>query len=576
MNQADQDHLDHLRHSTAHLLAAAVMELWPDTKRTIGPSIENGYYYDFAFSKPISEDDLPKIEAKMHDILPTWTGFERREVSKDEALKEYAGNEFKQELINEFATEGQTLTFYKSGNYEDLCRGGHAEDMDELKHFKLLSLAGAYWRGSEKNPMLTRIYGTAWPTAEALEAHLTMLEEAKKRDHRKLGQELDLFSTDERVGQGLVLWHPKGAMVRKEIEDFERELILKHGYELVYTPHIVSEKLFEISGHLENYSDSMYSSLDIDGEKYRLKPMNCPGHICIFESRIRSYRDLPIRMAEFGTVYRYELSGTLQGMLRVRGFTQDDAHIFCRPDQVVDELTRLMDLVDEMLAAFGYPYTIELSTKPEKAIGSDEVWQEAEETLKQALAARDKNYIVDAGGGAFYGPKLDYKLIDSLGRKWQGPPVQLDFNLPERFNLHYIGEDGKQHRPVMLHRVLVGSMERFFGGLVEHYGGAFPAWLAPVQTMVIPISDKHNQYASKVSDELKLRGVRVEIDQRNESMGSKIRDAQLQKIPFMLVVGDREEADQTVAVRSRDGGAQEVLHLKEFGDKIAQIIADKA
>lgn len=577
MNKSNQEQLDHLRHSAAHLLAAAVLELYPDTKNTIGPSIENGFYYDFEFSKPISEDALPQIEKKMHELVKSWKDFERTEVSKSEALKHFSHNSYKQELINEFAEEGKTLTLYKSGEFTDLCRGGHIDNpAKSLKYFKLMSLAGAYWRGDEKNTMLTRIYGTAWNSQKELDDYLHMLEEAKKRDHRRLGIDLDLFSTDERLGQGLILWHPKGAIIRKEIEDFERELILRHGYDLVYTPHIASEKLFEVSGHLENYADSMYGPLEIDEFRYRLKPMNCPGHICIYQNRVRSYRELPMRLAEFGTVYRYELSGTLQGMLRVRGFTQDDAHVFCTPEQIVDELTRMMDLVDEMLAAFGYPYTIELSTRPEKAIGDESVWDKAIETLKIALKQKGKDYIIDEGGGAFYGPKLDYKLIDSLGRKWQGPTVQLDFNLPERFNMAYVGQDGKEHRPVMLHRVLVGSMERFFGGLVEHYGGAFPVWLAPIQAVVIPISDKHLDYANEIGSKLRKQGVRLEIDARNESMGAKIRDAQMQKVPFMLIVGDKEVAEKTVAVRSRDGQKQEVLHTEEFLDRITQIIADRA
>lgn len=577
MNKSNQEQLDHLRHSAAHLLAAAVLELYPDTKNTIGPSIENGFYYDFEFSKPISEDALPQIEKKMHELVKSWKDFERTEVSKSEALKHFSHNSYKQELINEFAEEGKTLTLYKSGEFTDLCRGGHIDNpAKSLKYFKLMSLAGAYWRGDEKNTMLTRIYGTAWNSQKELDDYLHMLEEAKKRDHRRLGIDLDLFSTDERLGQGLILWHPKGAIIRKEIEDFERELILRHGYDLVYTPHIASEKLFEVSGHLENYADSMYGPLEIDEFRYRLKPMNCPGHICIYQNRVRSYRELPMRLAEFGTVYRYELSGTLQGMLRVRGFTQDDAHVFCTPEQIVDELTRMMDLVDEMLAAFGYPYTIELSTRPEKAIGDESVWDKAIETLKIALKQKGKDYIIDEGGGAFYGPKLDYKLIDSLGRKWQGPTVQLDFNLPERFNMAYVGQDGKEHRPVMLHRVLVGSMERFFGGLVEHYGGAFPVWLAPIQAVVIPISDKHLDYANEIGSKLREQGVRLEIDARNESMGAKIRDAQMQKVPFMLIVGDKEVAEKTVAVRSRDGQKQEVLHTEEFLDRITQIIADRA
>jgi threonyl-tRNA synthetase len=440
-----------------------------------------------------------------------------------------------------------------------------------LEHFKLLSSAGAYWRGDEKRQMLQRIYGTAFFDQKALDEHLQRLEEAKRRDHRVIGKELDLFSTDARLGQGLILWHAKGSIVRMEIENFERELILRHGYQVVYTPHIMSEKLFEISGHLENFADSMFGAIEVEETRYRPKPMNCPGHILIYESRQRSYRDLPIRMAEFGTVYRYERSGVLMGMLRVRGFTQDDAHVFCTPEQAPNEVERLLDLVDEMLGAFGYPYTVELATRPEKALGSEDVWDRAIQMLRDVLEKRHMEYRVDEGGGAFYGPKLDFKLIDAIGRSWQGPTVQLDFNLPERFGLEYVGEDNLPHRPVMLHRVLVGSMERFVGGLIEHYAGAFPVWLAPEQVRVLPISEQWEASARKLTAQLKEAGVRAVLDGR-DTLSARIRDAEVHKVPYMAVIGEREAAGGTVAVRRRGAGRkQEVVDREAF---VAQVLEE--
>ncbi|MDH5589984.1 MAG: threonine--tRNA ligase, partial [Gemmatimonadota bacterium] len=481
----------------------------------------------------------------------------------------------KLERLEEFSDD-EVITVYEDGPFLDLCRGPHVPSTGRLKHFKLLSGAGAYWRGDEKRQMLQRIYGTAFFKKDDLAEHLHRLEEAKKRDHRRLGRELDLFSTDERVGPGLILWHPRGALVRMEIENFERELIMRHGYELVYTPHVMSERLFEISGHLANFAENMFGAMEVEGARYRPKPMNCPGHIAVYQSRQRSYRDLPIRMAEFGTVYRYERSGVLHGMLRVRGFTQDDAHVFCTPDQVPNEIERLLDLVDEMLRAFGYPYTVELATKPEKALGSDEEWSRAEAVLSDTLNGRGVEFEIDEGGGAFYGPKLDFKLIDAIGRKWQGPTVQLDFNLPERFELEYVAEDNQNHRPVMLHRVLVGSMERFVGGLIEHYAGAFPTWLAPEQVRVLPISEQWEESAADLVERLEAAGVRAHLQAR-ETLNYRIREAETLKIPYMGVVGEREAENGTVAVRRRGAGRkQEVMDRQAFIDQVASEVRSRA
>ena len=487
LTEKDAPALDVLRHSTAHLLATAVRRLRPDAKIGFGPSIEDGFYYDFEVAQPFTPEDLETFEKEMKKAAQEKFPFVREEVSRAEAQKKFSDDPLKLERLSELGPD-EVISVYTDGPFFDLCRGPHVPDTSRIKHFKLLHTAGAYWRGDEHRQMLQRIYGTAWFSKDELDAYLLRLEEAKKRDHRTLGRELDLYSTNQLVGPGLILWHPRGALIRNEIENYERDLIQRHGYDLVYTPHIVSEKLFEVSGHLVNFKDGMFSPMDVEGSAYRPKPMNCPGHICIYQAHQRSYRDLPLRFAEFGTVYRYERSGVLHGMLRVRGFTQDDAHVFCTPEQVPSEIERLLDLVDEMLKTFGYPYTIELSTRPENGMGSAEVWEKAEKMLSDVLKQRGQAFTIDAGGGAFYGPKLDFKLIDAIGRKWQGPTVQLDFNLPERFQLEYVGADNKMHRPVMLHRVLVGSMERFVGGLIEHYAGNFPLWLAPEQVSVIPIS----------------------------------------------------------------------------------------
>jgi threonyl-tRNA synthetase len=572
----DETALDVLRHSGAHILATAVRRLRPDAKIGFGPAIEDGFYYDFEVKEPFTPDDLDAFETEMRKVVQEKFPFLREEVSQEEARKRFADDPLKIERLSEF-TEDEVISTYTDGPFIDLCRGPHVPDTSWLKHFKLLHTAGAYWRGDERRQMLQRIYATAWFSKDDLEAYLHRLEEAKRRDHRLLGQQLDLYSTDQRVGPGLILWHPRGAIVRNEIETYERDLILRHGYELVYTPHIVSEKLFQVSGHLENFKENMFGAMDVEGASYRPKPMNCPGHICIYQSRARSYRDLPIRYAEFGTVYRYERSGVLHGMLRVRGFTQDDAHVFCTPEQVVTEIERLLDLVDEMLGTFGYPYTIELATRPEKFLGTPERWEDAQTTLAGVLQARGKEFSFDEGGGTFYGPKLDFKLIDAIGRKWQGPTVQLDFNLPERFELEYTGADNAAHRPTMLHRVLVGSMERFVGGLVEHYAGAFPLWLAPEQVRVIPISEDAKQAAESIVERLRVRGARVHLDDRSETLNYRIREAETLKIPYMAIVGKREAESDSLALRVRGAGKkQEVLPVADFVARIMDELATRA
>ncbi len=567
----DTDALALLRHSAAHVLATAVRELRPGAGIGFGPAIDDGFYYDFDVEKPFTPEDLETFEAKMAEVVDADYAFERRVVTVEEARELFADDPLKLERLEEFS-EDEVITVYRDGPFLDLCRGPHVPSTGRLKHFKLLSGAGAYWRGDESRQMLQRIYGTAFFKKSDLSDHLERLEEAKKRDHRVLGRELDLFSTDARVGPGLILWHPKGSVIRTEIETFERELVVRHGYDLVYTPHIMSEKLFEISGHLENFKEGMFGAIDVEGNAYRPKPMNCPGHIAIYEADQRSYRDLPIRMAEFGTVYRYERSGVLHGMLRVRGFTQDDAHIFCTPEQVTGEVERLLDLVDEMLSAFGYPYTIALATKPEeKALGTDKEWDSAVKTLADTLEARGVPFEYDIGGGAFYGPKLDFKLIDAIGREWQGPTVQLDFNLPERFELEYVGEDNERHRPVMLHRVLVGSMERFVGGLIEHYAGAFPLWLAPEQVRVLPISEQWVDSADEFAGQLDAAGIRGKVVGR-ETLSYRIRDAEVHKIPYMAVIGEREAEAGTVAVRKRGAGKkQDIIDRAQF---ITQLVGE--
>ena len=575
LTERDPEALPVLRHSAAHVLATAVRTIRPGAGIGFGPAIDEGFYYDFDVDEPFTPEDLEAFEAEMARVIEEDQPFLRRRVTREEARELFADDPLKLERLEEF-DDDEVITVYQNGPFVDLCRGPHVPSTGRLVHYRLLNAAGAYWRGDERRQMLQRIYGTAFFREKELDEHLVRLEEAKKRDHRTLGRELGLFSTDARVGPGMILWHPRGALVRMEIENYERELILRHGYDLVYTPHIVSERLFEISGHLENFAENMFGAMEVEGARYRPKPMNCPGHIAIYQAGQHSYRDLPIRMAEFGTVYRYERSGVLHGMLRVRGFTQDDAHVFCTEDQVSGEIERLLDLVDEMLGIFGYPYTIELATRPEKALGTEEEWGRAIAVLAETLDARGVEYSIDEGGGAFYGPKLDFKLIDAIGRRWQGPTVQLDFNLPERFDLEYIGEDNDRHRPFMLHRVLVGSMERFVGGLIEHYAGAFPVWLAPEQVRVLPISEQWTASAEALVDLLKARGVRAELHDR-DTLSYRIREAEMMKVPYMAVVGEREAEAGTVAVRRRgEGRKQEVMDREAFADLVQEKIRTRA
>lgn len=575
VTERDPEALPLLRHSAAHVLATAVRRLRPGAEIGFGPAIDEGFYYDFGVDAPFTPEDLERFQEEIAAVIEADYPFERSVVDKAQARELFHDDPLKLERLEEF-DEGETITVYRDGPFLDLCRGPHLPSTGRLKHVKLLSAAGAYWRGDERRQMLQRIYGTAFFREKELAGHLERLEEAKKRDHRILGKELDLFTVDARVGAGLILWQPAGAIVRNEIEEYEKELILRHGYELVYTPHVVSERLFEVSGHLENFRENMFGAMEVEGARYRPKPMNCPGHICIYQAAQRSYRDLPVRYAEFGTVYRYERSGVLHGMLRVRGFTQDDAHVFCTEEQVPSEIEALLDLVDEMLTTFGYPYTIELATRPEKALGSEAQWDAAIGQLRGVLEARGLAYEVDEGGGAFYGPKLDFKLIDAIGRKWQGPTVQLDFNLPERFGIEYIGDDNERHRPVMLHRVLVGSMERFVGGLIEHYAGAFPVWLAPEQVRILPISEQFSDDAHAYAEALRSHGVRVAVHDR-ESLNYRIREAEMMKVPYMGVIGEREVADGTIAVRRRGGGRkQEILERPVFMDRILEEIHTRA
>ena len=567
--------LARMRHSAAHLMAEAVQEIFPDAKFGIGPAIDNGFYYDFELPRPLTPEDLEAIEKRMRKNQKQDATYDRNEISRDEALETFGDNPYKVEIINELP-EDEVISTYQQGHFLDLCRGPHVESTGKIGPFKLQSVAGAYWRGDERRPMLQRIYGTAWPSQEELDAYLERLEEAQRRDHRRLGKELDLFSVNEDIGPGLILWHPKGAMVRYLVEQFEQQEQLDRGYDLVYTPHIASEKIYQKSGHLQTYNENMYSPMSIEEVDYYLKPMNCPGHIMIYKDNVHSYRELPVRYAELGTVYRYERSGTLHGMLRVRGFTQDDAHIFCTHDQVVDEAGAVIDLALHMAEVFGYGFEVYLGTRPEKTIGSEDIWDEATDKLKEALRQRDLEYIVDEGEGAFYGPKIDIKWLDALGRAWTGPTIQVDFNLPERFDVNFIGEDGERHRVAMIHRTLLGSMERFVGGLVEHYAGAFPAWLAPVQARVIPITDKQSDYAAQVEQQLKAAGMRVEVDNSRDRMQAKIRNAQLQKVPYMLVVGGREAEAGAVAVRLRSGEDLGAMPVEEFIDLVTPVIETKS
>ena len=564
------EELYRLRHSAAHVLATAVTELFPDVKVAGGPPIENGFYYDFAREQPFTPEDLVRIEARMREIIAADQPFEYQEATRALARQHFEAEaeKYKLHFLSQIP-EGAKVTYYRNGPFLDLCRGPHLASTGKILAFKLTHVAGAYWLGNERNEMLQRIYGTAFPTQEALDLHLKNVEEALRRDHRRLGRELDLYSVHEEVGAGLIHWHPKGAMVRHLIEQLWKDEHLRRGYQLVYTPHIASEKLYEISGHLENYADLMYAPMDIDGQPYRVKPMNCPGHIMIYRSGKRSYRDLPLRYAELGTVYRYERSGVLHGMERVRGFTQDDSHIFCTREQLADEVAGVLDLMDFLLRTFGYQYTCYLATRPkEKYLGSDEEWSFATEALRQALDRRGLPYQVDEGGGAFYAPKIDVKLRDALGREWQCPTIQVDLNLPKRFNVAYTGTDGQDHEVVMVHRALYGSLERFVGIYIEHCGGEFPVWVAPVQVMVIPANPKALDYAGATAALLEAGGVRVEVDLRDEKMGAKIRDAELEKIPYMLVVGPREAEAGTVAPRRKGAGQLEPMTRQAFLERV--------
>jgi threonyl-tRNA synthetase len=572
--------LEVYRHSTAHLLAAAVLELFPETKLGIGPPIDTGFYYDFQRDTPFTPEDLEKIEKKMWEIQARDLPYERKYTEKNEGLKLYADQPMKVELITERA--GDIFSEYTLGpQFIDFCRGPHVPSTKKIKAFKLLSIAGAYWKGDEKNAQLQRIYGTAFFNKKDLDEYLAKLEEAKKRDHRKLGQELDLFSIQDLAGPGLIFYHPKGGIIRKLIEDWMRDQYLKRGYSLVYTPHVMRADLWRTSGHLSHYAENMFAGMELDDAEYRLKPMNCPGHILIYRDKLRSYRELPVRLGELGTVYRYERSGTMHGLLRVRGFTQDDAHIFCTRDQIEDEVVNCLEFALDVLKVFGFEqYDAEISTwdggASGKYDGEPDQWALAEGALKRAVERLNIKAPVIPDEAAFYGPKIDVKLLDALGRKWQLSTVQFDFTLPRRFNLEYVADDGKRHQPLMVHRALYGSIERFFGTLIEHYAGAFPVWLAPVQVVVMPITDRQQDYAKTVHAKLEAAGFRSHLDDRKEKVNLKIRDAQMQKVPYMLVVGDREADAGTVSVRHRKHADLGVKPLDQFIEEVSQLIASKS
>jgi threonyl-tRNA synthetase len=579
----DKISLDNLGHSCAHLLAAAVIDLWPKTKRTIGPAIENGFYYDFDFGDvKISETDFPKIEAKMRELVKSWTGFEKKEVTPLEAKETYKGNEYKIELIDEFSKEGQKLTFYKSGNYSDLCRGGHIDSpQEQLKYFKLLSVAGAYWRGSEKNKMLTRIYATIFPTKEELDSYLENLEKAKLYDHRKLGKELDLFEISEEVGPGLILWLPKGNIIKEEVENWGKETEEKWGYKRVTTPNITKSGLYYTSGHLPYYKDSMYPAMKLeDGEEYYLKPMNCPHHHMIFKSRPKSYKDLPLRLAEFGTCYRYEGSGELFGMMRVRGFTQNDSHIYCTDEQAVDEFVQVMKLHEYYYKALGITdYHLELALRDpknkKKYHGDEKMWDRAEKLMREAVKKVDIPMVEQIGNAAFYGPKIDFIIKSSIGREFGISTNQIDLYMGERFDLKYTDKDGKEKTPVIIHRAPLGSHERFIGFLIEHFGGNFPTWLTPVQVKILPITDRNLDYSHVVLKALEESGIRAELDERNETLQAKIRDAQLSKAAYMFILGDREEKSKKIAVRKRTGEDLGSKDLEDFIKSLKKEIEEK-
>ncbi|HKS83220.1 MAG TPA: threonine--tRNA ligase [Candidatus Acidoferrales bacterium] len=582
LTSKDPDAVQVFRHSAAHLLAAAVLELFPNVKLGIGPPIENGFFYEFVRDEPFTPEDLAKIEARMHELASKDIPNERKLIPKPEAIELYrkSNQEFKCELVEEKAVEPM-VSFYSTGKFIDFCRGPHIPSTGRIKAFKLMNVAGAYWKGQEGNPQMQRIYGACFVEQKELDDYLHKLEEAKRRDHRRLGQELDLFSIEEDAGPGLIFWHPKGGIIRREMEDWLRNALVQRGYDIVFTPHIMRRHLWEVSGHTGYYKDSMFGALEVEKDDYQLKPMNCPGHVLIYKSRLRSYRELPVRLAELGTVYRYERSGVLHGLMRVRGFTQDDAHIFCMPDQIESEMQDCIEFAWEVLKVFGFQeYVVELSagdpSRPQDYIGSPEDWKRAEDAITGTLKRMNVPYKYIPGEAAFYGPKIDVKLLDAIGRPWQLTTVQFDFNLPKRFKLEYVGEDGSRHQPLMVHRALWGSVERFFGVLIEHYAGAFPVWLAPVQASVLPLSEKTIDYARSVTQQLRDAGIRVHLDDRNEKLQAKIRDAQLQKIPYMLVLGGKEAEAGTVSVRHRAKGDLGPRPLAQFLADIRQEISSRA
>ncbi len=582
LTEKDPEALGVYRHSSAHLLAAAVLELFPETKLGHGPATESGFFYDFYRPTPFTPEDLEKIEKKMQELVQQNLPYAREFLPRDEGLQRFKseGDFMKCHFIEQFTKPEEKISIYKTGKFLDFCRGPHITSTGKIKAFKLLSIAGAYWLGDEKNQQLQRIYGTSFFSKKDLANYLNQIEEAKKRDHRVLGKQLDLFSIQELAGPGLIFWHPKGGIIRKEMEDWMRDQYLKRGYSLVYTPHVMRKQLWQTSGHEGYYSQNMFDTMELDDAEYRLKPMNCPGHILIYKDSLKSYRDLPVRLGELGTVYRYERSGVMHGLLRVRGFTQDDAHIFCTPDQIEKEIADCVEFARDVLKDFGFgKFQTELSTwNPDDRknfVGSEEQWDLATTSLEKVLERLNIDYKIIPGEAAFYGPKIDIKLVDAIGRLWQLSTVQFDFNLPQRFDLEYVAEDGTRKQPLMVHRALYGSVERFFGVLIEHYAGAFPVWLSPVQVAIIPIAERHVEYANKVAAQLKEAGVRVEVDARNEKMNAKIREHALRKVPFMLVVGDKEAEAGKVNVRTRGKEKTEDMQAEEFGEKIKKLIADK-
>ncbi len=583
LTEKDPEALEVYRHSSAHLLAAAVLELFPETKLGHGPATDSGFFYDFYRPTPFTPEDLEKIERKMQELAQQNIPYAREFLPRDEGLQKFKGEGdfMKCHYIEQFTKPDEKISIYKTGNFLDFCRGPHIPSTGKIKAFKLLNIAGAYWLGDEKNPQLQRIYGTSFFSKKDLDTYLNQIEEAKKRDHRVLGKQLDLFSIQELAGPGLIFWHPKGGIIRKEMEDWMRDQYLKRGYSLVYTPHVARRQLWQTSGHEGYYAQNMFDVMELDDAEYRMKPMNCPFHILIYKDSLKSYRDLPVRLGELGTVYRYERSGVMHGLLRVRGFTQDDAHIFCTPEQVEQEIASCVEFANDVLKDFGFDqFQTELSTwnpvDRKNFVGSEEQWNLATRSLEIVLKRLNIEYKTMPGEAAFYGPKIDIKLVDAIGRLWQLSTVQFDFNLPQRFGLEYVAEDGSRKQPVMVHRALYGSVERFFGVLIEHYAGAFPVWLSPVQVVMIPISERHAAYANKVADQLKAAGVRVEVDARNEKMNAKIREHALQKVPFMLVVGDKEAEAGTVNVRTRGKEKTEDMAAEEFVEKIKRAIAQKS